>query len=61
VEYIPSDRAVVPLKKGEAAPAEGWFVPPAVMQEIIPYLDEQFRDGKSKTNNPSQDDKTASN
>lgn len=44
VEYIPSDRAVVPLKKGEAAPAEGWFVPPAIMQEMIPCLDERFRE-----------------
>lgn len=43
VEYIPGDRAVVPLKKGEAAPGDGWFVPPAVMQEIIPSLDERFR------------------
>jgi len=43
----------VPLKKGEAAPAEGWFVPPAVMQEIIPCLDERFRNSNS-----SQQDST---
>lgn len=42
VEYIPGDRAVVPLKKGDPAPAEGWFVPPAVMQELVPHLDDQF-------------------
>jgi hypothetical protein len=53
IEYIPADRAVVPLKKGEAAPAEGWFVPPAVMQEIIPCLDERFRNSNS-----SQQDST---
>ena len=47
VEYISSDRAVVPLKKGQAAPNDGWFVPPAVMQEVIPCLDERFRSGKT--------------
>lgn len=33
----------MPLKKGQPAPAEGWFVPPAVLQEMIPYLDETYR------------------
>lgn len=45
VEYIPSDRGVVPLQAGEPAPAEGWFVPPAVMLEIVPCLDERFQQG----------------
>lgn len=44
VEYIPSDRAVSPLKKGQPAPTDGWFVPPAVMQEVVPWLDEKYRD-----------------
>lgn len=43
VEYIPGDRAVVPLSKGDAAPGDGWFVPPAVMQDVIPLLDERFQ------------------
>ena len=43
VEYIPADRAVMPLSKGQPAPADGWYVPPAVLQEMIPYLDEKYR------------------
>ncbi len=42
VEYIPGDHAVVPLKKGDPAPAEGWFVPPAAMQDMVPCLDDRF-------------------
>ena len=54
VEYIPGDRAVVPLQQGDAAPADGWFVPPAVMQQVVPFLDQQFRDqelGQPEANN----------
>ncbi len=47
VEYIPSDRAVAAVKKGEPAPADGWFVSPDVMQEMIPCLDERFRNIES--------------
>lgn len=47
VEYIPGDRAVVPMKRGEPAPDDGWFVPPAVMQDVVPYLDEKFRSQQS--------------
>ncbi|MCH7688661.1 MAG: hypothetical protein IH899_18590 [Planctomycetes bacterium] len=47
MEYIPADRAVIPLKKGEPAPTAGWFVPPAVMQEIVPCLDEKFRNSEA--------------
>jgi hypothetical protein len=36
---------VTPLEAGQPAPADGWFVPPAVMQEMVPCLDERFRDG----------------
>ena len=43
VEYIPADRAVMPLSKGQPAPADGWYVPPAVLQEMVPYLDEKYR------------------
>jgi len=43
IEYIPADRAVMPLSKGQPAPADGWYVPPAVLQEIVPYLDEKYR------------------
>lgn len=43
VEYIPADRAVMPLSKGQPAPADGWYVPPAVLQEMIPFLDEKYR------------------
>ncbi len=56
VEYIPADRAVVPLKKGEPAPADGWFVPPAVMQEIVPSLDERFRRGDATPMETDADD-----
>ena len=56
VEYIPGDRAVVPMKKGDAAPADGWFVPPAVMQEIVPCLDEKYRRSRTpeKTSEPKE-------
>jgi len=53
VEYIPADRAVVAMKKGEQVPADGWFVSPAVMQEIIPCLDKRFRGASTARPNPS--------
>lgn len=45
VEYIPADRAIAALRKGDPAPNDGWYVPPAVMQELIPGMDERFRSG----------------
>ncbi|MEX0715326.1 MAG: hypothetical protein WD066_02000 [Planctomycetaceae bacterium] len=45
MEYIPADRAVAALKKGDPAPNDGWYVPPAVMHELVPALDERFRSG----------------
>lgn len=43
VEYIPGDRALVPLQKDQPAPADGWFVPPALMQELVPLLERRFQ------------------
>ena len=53
VEYIPADRAVVNMKKGQQAPADGWFVSPDVMQEIIPCLDKRFRGSSTDRPKPS--------
>lgn len=44
IEYIPADRALSPLKKGDPAPADGWFVPPAVLQELLPDANQRFQD-----------------
>ncbi len=43
VEYIPADRAIAPLTKGQPAPGDGWFIPPAVLQELVPAADERFQ------------------
>lgn len=38
---IPADHAVLHLKAGTAAPADGWYVPDARMQEILRALNDQ--------------------
>lgn len=56
VEYIPADRAVLPLKKGAPSPGDGWFVPPAVMVELVPGLEEKFRSGEREAGNEARNE-----
>lgn len=42
--YIPGTRRLVPLKEGQSAPEDGYFVPPALMAEIGPCLANALRE-----------------
>lgn len=43
--YIPGTQRVESIKKGQPAPDDGFFVPPAVMAELGPALAEPYRGG----------------